>query len=71
MPAGHIPVALLFFNIGVEAGQLSRSGRDGTDRRLAVGSAAARRSGLLCPSLPNWDRGDVLGHFSEFLVFWA
>ena len=62
LPQGHIPLALLSFNVGVEAGQLLFIGAvlsvvaltRGLDRLPAVACTRA--------ALRNRERGDVLGH---------
>ncbi len=62
LPEGHIPLALLFFNVGVEVGQLLF---------IAAVLARWRRSGAFGPvsalgrdraALRHRQRGDVLGH---------
>jgi hydrogenase/urease accessory protein HupE len=45
MPSGHVPIALLFFNLGVEAGQLLF---------VAAAIALAAASRLLSVRLPRW-----------------
>jgi HupE / UreJ protein len=49
LPPHAIPVALLFFNVGVEAGQLLFIG--GVFAAIAAGCFAMQR---LCFVLPNW-----------------
>ena len=62
MPAGHIPVALLFFNLGVEVGQLLFVAAVlGLDASVAVDARAAGRAGHAGAALCDRHHGDVLG----------
>ena len=71
LPDGHIPTALLFFSIGVEAGHFLFIGfvlaltavmlRAASDFTLLSQTNDSPTSSLL-PALRHWQRGDVLGH---------
>jgi hypothetical protein len=62
LPEGHIPVALLFFNLGVEAGQLMFIGA------ALCGLAAVRR---LRVSLPAWANVAPPYAIGSVAAFWV
>jgi hypothetical protein len=61
MPEGHIPVALLFFNLGVEAGQLLFVAA------VMALAAVARLTGL---RLPRWARHVPPYAIGSIAAFW-
>ncbi len=63
MPAGHIPAALLFFNVGVEAGQLLFV--------AAVMSFAAAVARLVPPVMPRWAPLVLPYLIGSIAMFWT
>ena len=62
LPAAHIPAALLFFNVGVEIGQLLFCRRGVEPRRARPPRPATLAAlGRSCATLPHRKRGHVLG----------
>ena len=62
LPAGHIPVALLFFNVGVEIGQLLFVAVVLSLAALVrLGRRPLPRWARTCAALPHRKRGHVLG----------
>lgn len=62
MPAGHVPVALLFFNVGVEMGQLLFVA-------AVLSVAALVRIGR--PTLPRWSTLVVPYLIGSVAMFWV